>query len=262
VVIVSIALFVAWRTQWFHSSPSRANPDSALLSASDAGEQVDTNLTSVEPMMVETSPHPPEGSVAEEDDQLIFDPPPDTPAQASAMRQQFGDQLLRASEMNGIGTPEEGCLEWGRLLALALDDEGSDDERSLAFLNVTYACGRREVETPRSPHELRMAHEAFVRRVEDDPLLQEELDRFLAEHPEFKNTRSAFLVVNQHTVGTSVALDGKQTCTEPCTLAVPVDAKPHRITFAGPAGGEASVVWSPSTPDAAPPPLPELAPAN
>jgi hypothetical protein len=82
------------------------------------------------------------------------------------------------------------------VLALALDDEARDDERKVAYLNVADAC-ERESDKPRSHHDLRLTHEVLVRHAQEDPTREEPLDRFLAKHPEFTDTRAALLVANQ-----------------------------------------------------------------
>lgn len=259
ITLLSTAIIAAvWCTGLSHRMPSKAEEAAFGSVLSGSSEEADPELTSAESARMsvgagsESEPEP------EAEGYLVLAPPPDAPAEPTTeLRQQFEAQLLRAAELNGTGTVQEACLEWGRLLILALDDEASDAERMLAFLNVADACARAG-ETPRSPHELRLAHEALVRRVEDDPESRAELDGFLAKHSEFTNMRAALLVINQHPRGTIVSLDGEQTCTEPCTLAVPIDGKSHRIAFVGPGGSEASVDWNPSAPDAAPPQLPEL----
>lgn len=253
IVVFVLVVFVVWQTRLLNSElPPQIDP---VVHASDARQQADAGADSGEAADITAGPTTLTTAAleAEDSDELI---PLDVPEEPLELRQQFGAQLLQAAEMNGKGTAEEACLEWGRLLALALEDEASDDERTVALLNVTDACARNDG-TPRTPHELRLAYEALARRVEDDPQLRKELEHFLTKHPEFVDTRSAFLVVNEHGTDTVVTLDGMRICTEPCTLAIPIDGKPHHMGFAGP-GGEASLVWSPSTPDAAPPAIPEL----
>jgi hypothetical protein len=172
-------------------------------------------------------------------------PEPDLPAGASPYSPEFEDQLLRAAQANGRGTPEEACIEWGRTLPLSLAEGASRAEFEVGLANVADAC-TRPGDAPRSDHDLRLAHEALRRYAELEPRAEAELEAFTAKYPEQARTRASLLFVERHRPGTAVALDGQPGCIEPCTLAVPIDGQPHQLDFTGPNGRSAHTIWTPN----------------
>jgi hypothetical protein len=184
---------------------------------------------------------------------------PDVPfPEPRPFRSEFARVLFEATKFSS--TPE-GCEEWSRLIPILMrDPDAREEEYGIVYTTMAMVCA-----SSTSPeHELRLAHEVLHRyaglRGSEDPDRPEldELRKFEVEHPDRKGERSALLLADVHPEGTQVYLDDAPICSEPCTLAVPIDGSSHLIEFVG-SGQHAILRWKPSKPADAPPVIPQLA---
>jgi hypothetical protein len=179
---------------------------------------------------------------------------PDAGPQPADFEPEFEAALASALAAKGSGDIDRACIVWGRLVRFVLRG-CSEEERGIVLLNVADVCSRSSI--GKHPHNLRLAHEALERYALAHGRVVDELDHLLGTYPHLKGQRSNLAYLDQHPEGTEVILDGEQICSEPCTVAVPVDGNVHELRFERD-GATAVLQWKPATPDAAIPPLPDL----
>lgn len=167
----------------------------------------------------------------------------------------FAKRIARASRANGKD-PNKACLEWGRLCEHLLDSSATKEEKSLGYFNIAAACSRLD---EHSRPEQRLARESLFRyaKFSGEPLNQKELLRLRESYKLYEKVRYQLVWVDVHEHGTQVVVDGELACEEPCVLAIPLDAKPHRLDFLG-KSGSATVNWFKPGEQVLDPELPEL----
>lgn len=180
--------------------------------------------------------------------------PPDLPAERPPpFSADFEEQLLASAHFSA--DPQRACLEWSRILPLSLRESARETERSLGLHNVMMACSG---EGALGEHERRLAKEALHRYAELESTTEQATLRAAERFDiELDEERAYLLFATVHLEGTKVSLNGAAACTQPCTVAIPMDGEAHLLGFEH-QGSRAQLSWRPPSLDAAPPALPSL----